>query len=101
IRASNSPQMNISISATTLDTGEALTLRGLLDCGCTTTSIDYLYVQRHWLTTIPVAQVRVIHNADGSVNGWIKEYVVLRIVIRDSTGKEHVEKRDFPVVNLG
>ncbi|EJD37291.1 hypothetical protein AURDEDRAFT_173688, partial [Auricularia subglabra TFB-10046 SS5] len=41
------------------------------------------------------------YNTDGSVNGFIKEYVELLIKIRDADGREHVEKRDFPVANLG
>ncbi|EJD44806.1 hypothetical protein AURDEDRAFT_24922, partial [Auricularia subglabra TFB-10046 SS5] len=58
-------------------------------------------VRRKQLTTQPAAVVRTVYNADGSVNGFIKEYVELLIKIRNADGREHVEKRDFPVANLG
>ncbi|KZV89739.1 hypothetical protein EXIGLDRAFT_597567, partial [Exidia glandulosa HHB12029] len=41
-----------------------------------------------------------VYNADGSLNGHIKEYVELRIIIRDSAGNEHAERCDLPVANL-
>lgn len=58
--------MNIAISAVTLDTGEPLAARGLLDSGCSKTSIDYDYVRKHQLTTQPSEIVTPIYNADGS-----------------------------------
>lgn len=92
--------MNIAISAVTLDTGEPLAARGLLDSGCSKTSIDYDYVRKHQLTTQPSEVIIPIYNADGSLNGHIKEYVELLATIRDSSGREHREKRDLPVANL-
>lgn len=100
VRASNAPQMNVPMSAVTVGTGEPLAPRGLLDSGCSRTSIDHEYVQKHHLTTHPTEIIIPILNADGSLNGHIKEYVELFVTTRDSLGQLHREKRALPVANL-
>ncbi|EJD37855.1 hypothetical protein AURDEDRAFT_22378, partial [Auricularia subglabra TFB-10046 SS5] len=83
-----------------LNTAKHLDARALLDSGCTSSSIDHEFVRQKQLTTQLAAVVCTIYNTDGSFNGFIKEYVELLIKIRDSTGREYVEKRDLPVANL-
>lgn len=93
--------MTLRLTVTALDTAKRLEARALLDSGCTTSSIDPDFVKRKQLTTQPAAINRAVYNADGSVNGFIKEYVKLLVVIRDAAGAVHSEKRDFPGANLG
>ena len=64
IRAStNARQMELPIVLPTLDTGESMPAKALLDSGCSQTSIDYSFVQQHRLTTTPAAVVVPVHNA--------------------------------------
>lgn len=98
--ASNKPQIDLEVTLATMDTRETFGAEALLDSGCSKTSVDHDFVRRNRLTTQPAKIVRPIYNADGSLNGHIKEYVELVLTIRDSDGHEHQERRDFPVVNL-
>ena len=83
-RPSTLRQMSLRLTVTALDTAERFEARALLDSGCTTSSIDRDFVKRKQLTTQPAAVVRAVYNADGSVNGFIKEYVELLVVVRDA-----------------
>ncbi|EJD38861.1 hypothetical protein AURDEDRAFT_172013 [Auricularia subglabra TFB-10046 SS5] len=93
--------MSLRLVLVSLDTAERINGRALLDSGCTSSSSDREFIRRKQLTTQPAAVVWTVYNADGSVNGFIKEYVELLIKIRDADGREHVEKCNFPVANLG
>lgn len=44
---------------------------------------------------------RPVYNADGTLNGYVKEVAVLEMEIRDTDGNPHRELLDLPVVNLG
>ena len=89
--------MELPIVLTTLDTGESMPAKALLDSGCSQTSIDYSFVQQHRLTTTPAAVVVPVHNADGSLNskGSIRSFASLRVTIGD-----HQELMDMAVVHL-
>ena len=100
IRASAGRQIDLPLTFITTDSSEHIPGLALIDSGCSQTSIDHSFVKKHRLTTVPSAVVVPIYNADGSLNGHIKEYVILVLVIRDAAGREHRERRDFPVVNL-
>ena len=93
--------MEIRVSITTQNTRERFATKALLDCGCTKTSIDSGFVRRNKLLTRPVTDHRPVYNADGTLNGYVKEYVLLEVEIRDADGTAHRELMDLPVVNLG
>ena len=93
--------MGVLMRATTIDTGQTFAIQALLDSGCTRTAIDYAFVRRMDLTTIPSRVVQPLYNADKLLNGYIKEYVELQVTIADADGREHRERLEFAVVNLG
>ena len=100
VQASGLPQLDVSIAAKTIDTGETLVARGLLDSGCSRTSIDAGFVKKHRLTTAAAEIATPVYNADRTLNGYLWEYVELLVTIRDSVGRVHREKCDFAVANL-
>ena len=100
IRASAGRQIDLPLTFITTDSSEHIPGLALIDSGCSQTSIDHSFVKKHRLTTVPSAVVVPIYNADGSLNGHIKEYVILVLVIRDAAGREHRERRDLPIANL-
>ena len=80
----------------TLDTKEIIETEGLLDSGCTTTSISQELVDRMKLNTIKLPQVITVLNADGTINGKITNLVWLNMKI-----KNHEETLKCAVTNLG
>ena len=101
ISGTKKPQMDIKTSVTTTDTQMRTTAKALLDSGCSKTCIDPSFVEAHQLRTFPSRTVTPVHNADNSINGYIREYVELELEILDSKGVLHREVRDLPIVNLG
>ncbi|SJL13532.1 uncharacterized protein ARMOST_16976 [Armillaria ostoyae] len=77
---------------------QVLQTQGLLDSGCTSSTINRAFVQKHGLdtkkTTIPIA----VYNADGTHNkvGDITEFVEFRMTIGN-----HSKQIDFAVTDLG
>ncbi len=77
---------------------QTLTMKGLLDSGCTSSTINRSFVEKHQLetrkTTIPIP----IYNADGTHNTGrdITEFVELRMTIGG-----HAERIDLAITNLG
>ena len=92
--------MSLRLTVTALNTAERFEARALLDSGCTTSSIDRDFVKRKQLTTQPAAVVRAVYNADGSVNGFIKEYVELLVVVRDAAGPSTPRSATSPSLTL-
>ncbi|KZV78528.1 hypothetical protein EXIGLDRAFT_569223, partial [Exidia glandulosa HHB12029] len=93
-------QLDLRITLVSPNTRLRTPARALLDCGCTKTSIDASFARRMGFVTQPVQFPRPVYNADGSLNGHVKEVVPLEMEIRDADGALHRERLDFPVVNL-
>lgn len=73
----------------------------LFDSGCTRTSIDKMFVRMNKIPTRPSKNPIAVRNADGSINGWVKDYVDAELEVRDSEGNVHLEQIELQVVNLG
>ena len=101
IRASGKPQLDLKLSVTAVDTRQRFGATALVDSGCTASCVDRGFVQAKGLNTKPLAFPHQAWNADGTLNGTIKDYVTLEIEIVDSAGDPHRELIDLPVVNLG
>lgn len=99
--SSTKNQLDLRVVLTTQDTRERVPARALLDSGCTKTSIDASFVRRKRLLTRPTMEKRPVYNADGTLNGHIKEVAYLELEVRDADGALHRELYEFPVVNLG
>ena len=91
-------QMDVTVTVTTLDTQRAITTQALVDCGCTGSSINMGFVNRHGLQTRKVARPIPVYNADGTLNsgGPIAEFVDLHVQIQG-----HKERMSLAVTNLG
>jgi len=83
---------------TTLDDQRQFFLRGLVDSGCTGSSIDSGFVNAKGLNAQPLPRPIPVYNADGTLNngGLITHTITLRMVI----GK-HSERITLGVTNLG
>src|SRR5882762_373071 len=90
------PELRIEIK--TVDTGERLTVTGLLDSGTTTCFIDEEFVKQNRLNSVPLPIQVPIYNVDGSKNakGTIKVTVDLIITVQG-----HTERTRFSVCGLG
>ena len=93
--------MDLKVVLTTRDTRKRIVTVALLDRGCTKTSIDLSFVRRKGLKTRAAKEAVPVRNADGSLNGYVKEYVELEVEVADAHGRVHRELLDFQVVNLG
>src|ERR1700760_501300 len=91
------PQMELPVIVSRLDTLECFSIKALLDCGCTASSISQSFVDKHQIPTHRLAKAIPVYNADGTMNaqGNITEYVVLRMRIR-----EHEERIQLAVTQL-
>ena len=96
IKTDGQREVNVPIILKTLDTEETIQTEGLLDSGCTTTSISQELVDRMKLNTIKLPRAITAVNADGSINGKITDLVHLEMKIQD-----HEEILEFAVTNLG
>ena len=84
------------------DKGEQrYTTKALIDSGCTISSIDKGFVRSQKLITRPIGREITVRNADGSINGVVKDVVTVDIEITDNDGTKHSETIDLQVVNLG
>ena len=87
--------MNVNIQLHTLDDGQFLKMKALLDCGSTGSCINRNYVEREGVQTkrvaLPIPIYRTINK-----EGPITEYVEIRMTIED-----HVEKIQLAISNLG
>ncbi|SJL15543.1 uncharacterized protein ARMOST_19044 [Armillaria ostoyae] len=77
---------------------QTLTVRGLLDSSCTSSSINHSFIQKHSLDMRKTAVPITVYNADGTHNkaGDITEFVEFRMTIGN-----HSECIDFAVTDLG
>jgi hypothetical protein len=73
----------------------------LVDSGCTKTSIDSTFARTHKIPLKPAQFPVKVFNADGSINGYVKNHASLEMEIEDSDGAIHTETIDAQVVNLG
>ena len=64
-------------------------------------SIDHSFVLNNNLTTQPMEKPYQTYNANMTPNGWVKEFVSLKVESIGKGGVVHHERRDFQVVNLG
>jgi len=101
VRASNAPQIDLKVTLTAQDAQTRYTARTLIDSGCTQSSVDIGFVRRYKLATRDVSRAVPVHNADGSLNGYVKEHVEIPMEIIDSEGTVHRETIDLQVINLG
>ncbi|KAG5649067.1 hypothetical protein H0H81_006580, partial [Sphagnurus paluster] len=98
LRRSHSRQLDVKLTATTLDTAKSYDLTALLDTGCTGSCISKEFVLRNKINTQAYPVPIQCFNADGSPNksGSITDYVEMRIRI-----KNHFEKIHLSVTDLG
>ncbi len=77
---------------------KTLSTKGLLDSGCTSSTINQSFVEKHHLETRKINVPILVYNADGTRNAGrdITEYVETQMMIRG-----HVERIDLAVMNLG
>jgi len=92
----NIPELRIEVK--TVDTGEHLTVTGLLDSRATTCFIDEEFVKQNRLNSVPLPIQIPIYNIDGTKNakGTIKATVDLIITVQG-----HTEQTRFSVCGLG
>src|ERR1700677_1300272 len=95
--SSRSPQMELTVVMSCLDTLEEYAVKALIDCGCTASSIAQTFVNKHQIQTHPLTKTMPVYNADGTMNaqGHITEYVILRIKIGS-----HEERIELAVTQL-
>ena len=79
------PELQIEVKM--VDTGECLTVMGLLDSGATTCFIDEEFVKQNRLNSVPLPIQVPIYNVDGTKNakGTIKATVDLIIMVQGHT----------------
>lgn len=90
-------QMDVPLVLSMLDTQQWVSIKALLDTGCTGSSIDAQFVCNNSIATTKLPSPIPVYNADGSHNssGAIINFVELKIEIGD-----HVEWLPFAVTNL-
>jgi len=54
-----------------MDTLEPLSIVTLLDIGCIFSTINADFVRMRGIDTLPLQKTHIIHNADGTVNGYV------------------------------
>jgi len=72
----------------------------LLDSGCTRSSIDPTFVCINGLRTTPIKPPIPICNGDGTINGYVKEYIEVEVSITNSNGTPHRKLLKLQVVKL-
>src|SRR5258707_15328582 len=96
ILSKNSPHsLNVQVELTSLASVSTSTL---LDSRATSMFINWSFVQKHQLETIPLPQPVLVHNVDGSTNenGSVMEEVHITLCFR-----HHSERAHLTVMNLG
>src|ERR1700677_3587155 len=76
-------QMDIQVTLARLDTLQDTTVKALLDCGCTSSTICQNFMTRNQIPTQSLQWNIPVYNANGSANrqGPITEYVTMRMRI--------------------
>ena len=92
--------MGMRLTLTDINTRHSTTALALLDSGCTRSSIDPTFVRINGLRTKPVEPPIPVRNGDGTINGYVKEYVEVEVGITDSDGTPHRELLELQVVKL-
>src|SRR5258708_14717640 len=95
----NSPcSLNVQVELTSLTSLTSISTSTLLDSGATSMFINWSFVQKHQLETIPLPQPVLVHNVDGSANenGSVMEEV--HITLRFGC---HSKRAHLTVMNLG
>ena len=90
--------MDVTGMVIMMDTGEQISIKALLDSGCTRSCINGLFVKRHGLNAVKLPKAIPVFNADGTKNTSRKltHTLQLKVVIG-----EHGEIMNFGVSNLG
>ena len=97
IRGSGS-SLTVEMELTTLDDQRQFSLRGLVDSGCTGSSIDSGFVKAKGLNAKPLPRPIPVYNADGTLNGG--GMIMHTLTLRMNIGK-HSEQITLGVTNLG
>ncbi|KAG5634026.1 hypothetical protein H0H81_003849, partial [Sphagnurus paluster] len=97
LRRSHSRQLDVKLTATTLDMAKSYDLMALLDTGCTGSCISKEFVLKNKINTQVYPMPSQCFNADGSPNksGSIMDYVEIRIRIKNHFKKIHLSVTDF------
>ena len=66
VRGKGKNQMDIMGTVITMDTGEQISNKALLDSGCTGSCINETFVKKHGLNTIKLPKAIPVFNADGT-----------------------------------
>ena len=73
----------------------------LVNSGCSISSIDSMFV---WVNRVPIKSSpnpRTVLNADGSINGIVKNLAEVHLWVVDHKGVAHNKAIDLQVINLG
>ena len=95
--ATGKHQMDLKGSIQRTDTGEQISMKALLDSGCTRSCIDEAFVDKHDIETRELPKPIPVYNADGTpnANGMVTRMVQLRFTIGS-----HSELINFAVSTL-
>ncbi|KAF8697560.1 hypothetical protein AX14_001336 [Amanita brunnescens Koide BX004] len=95
--ATGKHQMDLKGSIQRTDTGEQISIKALLDSGCTGLCIDETFVDKHRIEMRELPKPIPVYNADGTpnANGMVTRMAQLRLTIRS-----HSELMDFAVSTL-
>ncbi len=93
-----SGDFSIPVTIEPVSSLKTLTTKALIDSGCTGSSINQAYIEKHNLDTKKALIPIPVYNADGTRNqgGDITEFIELSMTI-----SEHRERIDLVVMNLG
>src|SRR5258708_30391255 len=95
----NSPcSLNVQVELTSLTSLASVSTSALLDSRATGMFINWSFVQKHQLETIPLPQPVLAHNVDGSANqnGSVTEHVPITLRFGCHSKRPHLA-----VMNLG
>ena len=83
VRGKGKNQMDITGMVITMDTGEWISVKALLDSGCTGSCINKVFVKKHGLNTVKLPKAIPVFNADGTENalGKLTHTLQLKVVI--------------------
>ena len=97
VTATGRHQMDLKGLIQRTDTGEQVTIKALLDSGCTGSCIDEAFVDKHSIETQELPKPIPVYNADGTpnANGMVTRMAQLRLTIGS-----HSELINFAVSTL-
>jgi transposase InsO family protein len=102
IRATSSnPNCEIKPQYTIPESRLEFTTKTLLDSGCTRSAIDVNYVKQNQIPTTALEKPHKVLNADGSLNGYVTDFVQLEMFLVGKDGFHHREEICLQVVKLG